>query len=107
MRQPPECFDATYGNRDTPIEVRALRAIGKHVRISPANLGAVLWGWHTASNCSCPWARPAGAVIKRLRKQGLVERVHDKSGNDRSLYKITRAGERKLCESARTERGIE
>ena len=56
------------------IEQRALLVIVKSNGATCANLGAELWGRAGNGNCSCPWARPAGKVVKRLRELGLVRR---------------------------------
>ncbi|MBV8722465.1 MAG: winged helix-turn-helix transcriptional regulator [Candidatus Eremiobacteraeota bacterium] len=75
----------------TPIEARALRLIIKHGPITCANLGDHLWpDKPRPSSCSCPFARPAGAVVKRLKARGLVER--DYSSRVLTLYVATRAG---------------
>jgi len=87
--------------RLTPSEARALLGIVKHVFITCANLGSVLWGRNVAGNCSCPWARPAGKVVKRLRTYGLVER-HRVTGDPRTFYRATTAGERQLITDADT-----
>lgn len=76
-------------------EARALFALVKHVYMTCAVLGAQLWGTKNLSNCSCPWARPAGAVIKKLKARGFVER-HYVMGDHRTLYRATRAGEEHL-----------
>lgn len=83
------------------IEARALLAIVKYVAITCATLGGELWPGRRHSNCSCPFARPAGAVIKKLRARGLVERHYIQS-DPRTLYKATRAGERHLLTSKTT-----
>lgn len=58
----------------TEIDARALAIIVKRGPISCANLGDELWNRRrSAGNCSCPYARPAGKVVKRLRELGLVE----------------------------------
>jgi hypothetical protein len=67
------------------LDARALLVVVKNNGITCARLGDELWGWHTAGNCSCPWARPAGVVMKRLRVAGLVE--HDRSVKDRVFYR--------------------
>lgn len=77
-------------------EARALLFIVKHVYTTCANLGDELWGKRKiAGNCSCPFARPAGAVIKKLRERGFVER-HWVKGDHRTLFTATRAGEHHL-----------
>jgi len=63
------------------IEARVLLVVVKNNGITCANLGAELWGSERhsgrGSNCSCPWARPAGKVMGRLRSKGLVELDND------------------------------
>jgi hypothetical protein len=60
------------------VEQRAVDALASGPQTC-ANLGSALWGERpVGSNCSCPWARPAGAVLKRLLKRGIVCRVPDK-----------------------------
>lgn len=92
------------------VEARALLATVKYVWITCANLGAELWGkdFAVAGNCSCPFARPAGGVVKRLRALGLVER-HYVAGDPRTLYKATWRGEKHLLEdrATRVSAGLE
>jgi hypothetical protein len=60
------------------IEQAALAYLRKYGPQTCANLGAALWGDRlVAGNCSCPWARPAGAVLHRLKARGLVARYSD------------------------------
>jgi len=82
-------------------EARALLAVVKYVALTCANLGAELWGKRGRANCSCPWARPAGAVIKKLRARGFVDR-HRVAGDPRTFYKATWRGERHLMTDATT-----
>jgi hypothetical protein len=82
-------------------EARALLAVVKYVAITCANLGAELWGKAGRGNCSCPWARPAGAVIKKLRARGFVDR-HRVPGDPRTFYKATWRGELHLRTDATT-----
>ena len=79
----------------SPIEARALRAAVKYMAITCALLGYVLWGKPGRGNCSCPWARPAGGVIKRLRARGLIQR-HRVPGDPRTFYRPTWRGEKLL-----------
>lgn len=74
----------------SPLDARALLVIMKwNGHVTCANLGSELWSeGRPPGNCSCPWARPAGVVIKRLLAAGLVER--DFSEPDRKAYKPTR-----------------
>lgn len=77
-------------------EARALLAIVKFNPITCANLGDALWGnWRGPSNCSCPFARPAGAIVKRLRALGFVTR-HYIASDPRTLYTATPRGEQHL-----------
>jgi len=85
--------------RLTEIEARALACIRDFGRpVSAANLGDMVWRKgpqdRRYGNCSCPFARPAGKVLKRLREMGLTELV---STNDRScLHGLTGRGRRLL-----------
>lgn len=59
-----------------------------------AALGDFLWGQFSKrgySNCSCPYARPAGRVLASLVRRGLVQRHHDAHA---TMFRATRAGER-------------
>jgi hypothetical protein len=75
----------------TDADRRALRVIINYGGISCATLGEKLWGRPGLGSCSCPWARPAGCVIKRLMTAGLVRRRNDP---DRFLYEATYKGKR-------------
>jgi len=68
----------------TDIEERAFRILAEGP-ITCARLGERLWGKTGRGNCSCPWARPAGALLKRLRERGLVRRAPDKH---HTLYEL-------------------
>jgi hypothetical protein len=85
-------------------EVDVLRSLLKHVYMTCAQLGFELWqggrgaglaplykrGYH---NCSCPFARPAGAMVKRLKAKGYVRRRI--IANDHlTYYEVTPKGER-------------
>jgi len=74
-------------------EARALLFIVKHVHTTCANLGYELWGKPGRGNCSCPWARPAGVVIKKLRARGFVDQ-HRVEGDPRTFYRATWRGEK-------------
>ena len=89
-------------------EARALLLIVKYVSITCAWLGQELWGKPGRGNCSCPWARPAGVVIKRLRARGFVERYH-RAGDPRTLYKATWRGEKHMLtdKATRITAGVE
>ena len=78
------------------LDARALLIVVKNNWITCARLGDQLWGKPGRGNCSCPWARPAGVVVKRLRKRGLVEQ--DRQVKDLTAYRPTRAVERVLSE---------
>lgn len=48
--------------------------------VGPNYVGSIVWGkdnstGYRGSNCSAPYARPAGRVLASLEKLGLVERV--------------------------------
>ena len=79
----------------TDTERRVLEAIRDCGRpASAANIGDKVWrrgpGDRRYGNCSCPFARPAGRVLKRLREMGLTELV---SAEDRSdLHGLTKRG---------------
>lgn len=58
-------------------DVKALEAL-KRGPMTCANLGSELWGANRrGGNCSCPWARPAGKLLHRLERRGLVRRIRD------------------------------
>ena len=60
------------------IEARVLNQIAKfNDNATCATVGSSIWV-SFAHNCSCPHARPAGAVIARLIKKGYVRRTDDK-----------------------------
>ncbi len=82
-------------------EAKALIYVIKYGSITCANLGQELWGKPGRGNCSCPWARPAGAVIKKLRARGFVERDHI-PGDPSTFYKATWRGEKHLCTDTTT-----
>lgn len=83
-------------------EARGLLALVKHVYMTCANLGEELWGNRPVSrNSSCPFARPAGAVVKRLRARGFVDQYHV-VGDPRTFYKATWRGEKHLREDRAT-----
>jgi hypothetical protein len=80
----------------TATQLAALKLIVAHGPISCANLGDSLWGINSnkrSSNCSCPFARPAGKVVKGLVKLGFVERSRQPNEH-RTLYAATRTGVR-------------
>ena len=70
----------------TAIEQRAVDILARGPTTC-ARLGDALWGRRRSGNCSCPWARPAGALLKRLVKQGVVRRAPDKHA---TLYELVR-----------------
>jgi hypothetical protein len=61
----------------TPSDHRALALlVGCEGLVRPGHFGELLWPGHRgAGNCSCPHARPAGKVLKRLERAGLAEWV--------------------------------
>jgi hypothetical protein len=59
----------------TAVEERAVAILARGPTTC-ARLGDELWGRNAAGNCSCPWARPAGALLKRLVRAGVVRRAH-------------------------------
>jgi hypothetical protein len=52
-----------------------------------SELGELLWGVERRSAGTCPWARAAGALVKRLRERGLVRRAHAPDDR-RTLYEL-------------------
>lgn len=92
----------------TESEAKALLYLVKHVYATCAMLGEHLWHKPGRGNCSCPWARPAGGVIKRLRARGLVQRKSNIPGDPRTFYEATRFGEQHLltCEETRIAAGL-
>lgn len=72
----------------TDIEARALVIIARSPTTC-ASLGDQLWHKGGRGNCSCPFARPAGVVVKRLKARGFVER---ELADVLTLYTATRAG---------------
>lgn len=82
------------GCHDLPsTQIRALAMVIRLGRTTCAILGDQLWHKGGRGNCSCPFARPAGAVIAKLRKRGLVERCSD-SNEVLTFYRATTAGHR-------------
>lgn len=77
----------------TEIEKRALVILARGPTTC-AVLGSELWAnaHPGAGNCSCPFARPAGSLIKKLRARGLVERHYPDRRDPRTLYTVTEAG---------------
>lgn len=81
----------------TEIERRALECMREWGRpVSAANLGDNVWRRgpqdRRYGNCSCPFARPAGKVLKRLRELGLTELVSAEGRSD--LHGLTALGRR-------------
>lgn len=77
----------------TETETRALAIIVERGSVTCANLGGELWkDSHRGkgSGSSCPFARPAGRIVKSLIEQGLVER--DFSDKHHTLYRATALG---------------
>jgi hypothetical protein len=62
-------------------DVKALRLLVSFQGrlIGPGAFGDTLWGRRDrgGSNCSCPYARPAGKVLNRLKRAALAEWVHE------------------------------
>jgi hypothetical protein len=74
----------------TTVERRAVEIMGRlrsGESISCTTLGEQLWP--TRRSGTCPCARPAGSVLHRLRRLGLVIRV---IGEYRDEYSLTRLG---------------
>ena len=56
----------------TEIELKMLRILAERGPISAANAGDALWGnQNAAGQSTCPYARNAGCVLKRLRSKKL------------------------------------
>lgn len=69
----------------TAIELKMLRILAEQGPISAARAGDALWGNHNAmGDSTCPYARNAGCVLKRLRGKKLswLQEV----GDDRRLH---------------------
>lgn len=79
----------------TPTEKRAMAYLYREPA-SCASLGELLWGRRGLSNCSCPWARPAGKVLAGLHKRGLVER----EVGSVNRYQLTARGRRMHAEGS-------
>lgn len=71
------------------VEERAVRVLERAGPTTCARLGEALWGRPGRGACSCPWARPAGALLKRLVVRGVVRRVPSRPI---TLYELRRAG---------------
>lgn len=80
----------------THIMWRALELVADKGPIRCSHLGDLLWPkGRRAAGCSCPYARPAGAVAARLAKLGLIERSFTRRPDgewDMQDWKITEAG---------------
>lgn len=71
----------------TAVEQRAVAVLSRGPTTC-ARLGDALWGRRGSGNCSCPWARPAGALLKRLVERGVVRRI---PGEYATLYELARS----------------
>lgn len=61
----------------------------------PNYIGVIAWSsTKRTSNCSAPYARPAGLVLNRLRARGLVERA-----GEFSWWRRTREGDRVVADA--------
>ena len=56
-------------------DLAALKRLREVGTTTCARFGDMLWGSNRAGNCSCPWARPAGKVLRRLERAGYATRV--------------------------------
>jgi len=76
----------------TEADVRALRLLATFKSlVRPGHFGDMLWpGRYRGSSCSCPFARPAGRVLNRLKRAKLADRVY-RSRSDHG-WEITSAG---------------
>jgi hypothetical protein len=80
----------------TEIDQKALRLLRRPS--SCANLGWLLWpGRPVGAICSCPYARPAGKVVARLRARGLVVR------GDGNEWRISMAGLQVLARAGESD----
>jgi hypothetical protein len=71
------------------IEQRAVDIIKERGHVTCAQLGDALWGESgRGGNSTCPWARSAGKVIKRLVECGVVQRVPDAYRAGGTLYEL-------------------
>ena len=61
----------------SPVEARALQILRDRGPQTCARLGEALWGRTGNGNCSCPWARPAGALLHKMLAKGLVRKEYD------------------------------
>lgn len=76
----------------TAIELKMLRILAEQGPVSAANAGDALWGNHNAKGRStCPYARNAGCVLKRLRGKKLSQL--DKVFAGRMHHNITWRGQ--------------
>lgn len=63
----------------------------------PNYIGVIAWSsTKRTSNCSAPYARPAGKVLHGLRELGLVERA-----GEFSWWRRTRVGDRVVGDASR------
>ena len=88
----------TNSREYTEAELKFMAVMAENGPSRCAWLGERMWGAdsHGAVNCSCPFARPAGKMIKRLRQLGLVaDPVRDKYG---SKYHLTIKGQKVLSD---------
>jgi hypothetical protein len=62
----------------TTADVRALRLLAAFKSlVRPGHFGDSLWpGRYRGSACSCPFARPAGKVLNRLKTAGVAHYVY-------------------------------
>ena len=98
--RPPSPRRGRQGKREgeavTPskVEATALLALIKWNGMTCALLGNELWhNGRGRGNCSCPFARPAGAVVKRLRAMGFAEKYRI-PGDPRTFYRATWRGDK-------------
>jgi hypothetical protein len=81
----------------TAADERALAILAEQTAlVGPGYFGDLLWGerGYHGSNCSCPYARPAGKVLNRLKAAGLAEWVHEK---DSWGWRATAQGRRRAA----------
>jgi hypothetical protein len=78
----------------TDADVRALcLLVEQKALVGPGYFGDLLWGRERhMSNCSCPYARPAGKVLGRLKAAGLAEYISEERPMKRWGWRATHAG---------------
>ena len=86
----------------TDIEVRVLEILCRSIGVRTSEVGDLLWGRSTAKPQR--WCRPAGRVLWRMHKRGLV---YQESGGAFFGWHATEEGGRALMEHVRKLEGGE